>query len=353
MKILSIEFTPNWSWGLIFTEISKRLNVEFERTFINKGNIINTSGVDMVFAQNVTLLKKFQERLRTVCRMGGNYNFDGAGKLEPLLHEMAKCYCIVATNKKLYEIAKAVNENVYLIPNGLDLDEWKPISDNVKRPFTVGFCGNIITPQYREYKGYDLVERACGNARVKLQTALYQDKQIPHDKMRELFYSQIDCIVHPTLGEGCSNTLMEAAACGIPIITTEVAGFHGELMKHGEDVLFCNRTINSIQKAVMLLRKDKKLRKKLALGARAFAEKHHDINTIAKQYEIIFSECVKKSKTVSPAVRFFSITSTPQKTTAMFAVNGGKPQSRQYPAGYAKDKMRETIINEYLTARAG
>jgi len=122
MKILSVEFTPQWSWGLIFGEMQKHSGLQFSRFFVNYSDSINFEGHDMILSQNVTLLKKFKERLRTICRLGGNQNFDNVYAIAPLLQEMSKCFCLVATNQKLYEIAKSVNDNVYLIPNGIDLD---------------------------------------------------------------------------------------------------------------------------------------------------------------------------------------------------------------------------------------
>jgi glycosyltransferase involved in cell wall biosynthesis len=349
MKILSIEFTDTWSWSLVFKSIQKNSKIDFKRTFhYNKKNTINTKGYDVVLCQNVTLLKKFQDRLKTVCRMGGNQNFDGVKNLKPLLNEMAKCYCLVATNKKLYDIAKSVNDKVYLIPNGIDLKEWSKLkSRNKKSKFTVGFCGNISSPQYRDYKGFDYVKKACKELGVELKTALYKDKQIPHDKMREQFYSQIDCIVHPTKGEGCSNTLMEACACGVPVITTQLAGYHGEVMKDGKDVLFCKRTANNVKKQIEKLINDKELKNKLSNGARKFAEKHHDVNTITKQYDKIFNEC-RDSLRKNAEVLFASIMKSGANSKAVFSVNGEKFKSCKFNSNMTKEQLIEKIKQDYL-----
>lgn len=207
MKILSVEFTPQWSWGLIIKDLIKNdAKNEYNRHFFNLNQNIQTKGFDMVFCQNVTLLKKFSERVKTICRMGGNQNFDGLENskgMEKLLDRMSKCYCLIATNKKLYDIAKSVHDNVHLLPNGIDLEEWGATKHNHKKNLVIGFCGNISNKQYREYKGYDFVKNACDGLNLELKTALYKNNQIPHEEMREKFYDKIDVIVHPTLGEGC------------------------------------------------------------------------------------------------------------------------------------------------------
>jgi glycosyltransferase involved in cell wall biosynthesis len=184
------------------------------------------------------------------------------------------------------------------LPNGLNLDDWKPR----EKTFIVGFCGNISGAKYRQYKGYDYVEEACNNLGVGLRTALYKDQQIPHDRMMQDFYYQINCIVHPTLGEGCSNTLMEACACGVPIITTREAGFHGELMQDGVNVLFCERSTQSIQDKLSLLMHDVELRARLSANARQFAIDNHDIKIIAKKYDDIFQDCYNYNNTTISSI---------------------------------------------------
>jgi hypothetical protein len=203
MNILSIEFRKNWSWGLIFNEMQNISEHNIKRVFMGDKDKIPENGYDVVLGQNVTLLKRFKERLRAICRLGGNYNFDKMDGIEPLLDEMAKCHALIATNKKLYEIAKSVNPNTYLIPNGINLNEWKQPTVFYGRKFTVGFCANISTDHYRLYKGYDFVSKACANLGFELKTALYNNKQIPHEEMQRRFYHVIDVLVHPTLGEGC------------------------------------------------------------------------------------------------------------------------------------------------------
>ena len=296
MKITSIEFNNKWSWCLIFDAISKMSDNKIERIFMNQNPKIKTAGADVVLAQNVTLLKKFKERLKVICRLGGNMNFDGMKNISGLLREMSKCYCIIATNKNLYDIAKPVNKKCYLIPNGLNIDEWCPPRGRPERPFTAGFCGNISNRQYRHYKGWEGAKKACDNLGIELKTALFKDQQIPHDRMKEDFYYQIDVLIHPTLGEGCSNTLMEAAACGVPIITTREAGFHGEILEHGKNVLFCKRKTSSIKMCLCALLRDMKLRKDLSKNIRKFAVKYHDINLIVKEYDKIFKECHEANK---------------------------------------------------------
>jgi len=322
LKILSLEFTPKWSWGLVIKELLKTMpDFQFERVFdLESANRMNS---DAILCQQVSLLQDIAEKEKTACRLGGNRSFDApeAGRVEQYMQNLSKCFAVVATNRKLYEIAKLANANSYLIPNGLDIIKWRPPSSPVlkknRRPctykvghepensepeFVAGFCGNISKEKYASYKGHDLFMAACRQTNIIPKLALYGKKQIPHDQMIKKFYYRVDGIVHPTRGEGCSNTLMEACACGLPIITTRQAGFHGELMRDGEDCLFCERTAESIAECLCEIRRNTELRKRLSENARLFALEHHDVTKIAEQYRRIFAGMVHNNKDKSNGI---------------------------------------------------
>lgn len=298
MRILSKQFAMDWSWSGIATTLHETLS-EHEWIIGGSHEEIDGAEYDVILSQQITLIRfiKQRGRAKTVCRLGGNYSFE-EGVNTAYDGFMQEVFAIIATNQKLYNIAKRQNPRTYLIPNGIDLKEWSPVSPPVDK-FVVGFVANISKPQYREYKGYDLVEQACKELGVELKMALYKEKQIPHNQMREKFYSEVSCIVHPTKGEGCSNTLMEALACGVPVITTREAGFHGERLEEGKNVLFCERTVESIKEKILALQ-DESVSGKLSKEGRKFALENHDIKKIGKQYNEIFNECylanLKKEK---------------------------------------------------------
>lgn len=296
MKILNLMFTDKWSWGLTVLGLEKALSQYEWSDQMVQGKISDTP-CDVILSQQVTLMHRITEKEKTICRLGGNRTMD-EGKPGAFDNEMKQVFAIIATNQRLFDIAKKINPNTYLIPNGLDIDKWSPVTGQ-SGVLIAGFAGNISGKAYREYKGYDLVEEACKETKVTLKTALFGDSQIPHEDMKEKFYSQIGVLVHPTQGEGCSNVIMEALACGVPVITTREAGYHGEMLRDGVNVLFCERTVESIVKCLRRLKQgpsSKKLRVTLSENGRKFAEKHHDIKAIAKEYDEIFQACYKKNQ---------------------------------------------------------
>ena len=53
----------------------------------------------------------------------------------------------------------------------------------------------------------------------------------------ETWYPQFDIYVNSSFSEGMSNTVLEAMACGLPIVATDVAG-HRDWLRAGEHALF-------------------------------------------------------------------------------------------------------------------
>lgn len=199
---------------------------------------------------------------------------------------------IIALNAELAAIGEMSGARTYLVPNGIDLDQW-PLNYKADLPeFIVGFAGNVHTAEERRLKGFDFIKGACEALGVKLKTLRKGEKsQISHEEMHEKFYGKISCLVHPVAEgkEGSSNVIMEALASGVPVITTLQAGFHAERLTHGENVLFARRNVGAIKEQLAKLRDDAGLRRKLSRNGRAFAERAHDINKISQEYRNIFT----------------------------------------------------------------
>lgn len=307
--IISLEFEhKKWSWGhtsqFLLNKLTgfKIMSMEFKQWEAKKYN-----KEDICFlSQNVSQFKKLTDYSKIVLRLGGNRAFDNKSlvKQRDYFGKMAKCYAIVATNKKLEKLAKKVNSNVYLIPNGIDLNIWsfkeRPLKS--KDALTVGFVGNVSSSKKVEYKGYSIVESVCKELNFPLKKALYMKEQIPHNKMQERFYDKIDILVLLTDGEGCSNTIMECLACGVPVITTREAGFHGETMEHNKDVFFCGKDRESLFVQLMYLSHSRDhsrdLLKEVAIEGRIFAEKHHDAKVIAKRFQKILEGCFAQNTNI-------------------------------------------------------
>lgn len=305
ISILHVVNTFNWSWGLVMDDHLKRLH-GYDVYKIVRDNK-NGIAADLIENHDLTLLQNMDlvtlmnvKPEKAVTRMGGMRTF--GTDTTRYDDELSKVAAVICTNKELFEIAKRVNKNVVLIPNGVDLQIFKPRSNGLlpfdengaSGLFSVGFAGNISGKMAMDYKGWKYIEQAYLTLFTEVRTinALFRHDQIVHNCMPEEFYYRCDCVVLPSLGEGCSNTIAEALACGVPVLITKV-GYHGEHLTDGKDCLFVERNQQDIADKIMMLKNDVDLRFRLSINGRVFAEKNHNIDKITKQYDDLFKTILK------------------------------------------------------------
>ena len=303
IKVLTVDNFWTWSWPGVFDGMRSFFNGEytFERVVRDSkgGILINQDDHDLVLLENTDSLKLVCLKHQVILRLGGFAMNDTTLLTEPSVYDkaMQQVGAIITTNQTLQELGKRNNSDTFLIPNGLDLSHF--VTSNklgASVPFVIGFAGNIKTAAHMRYKGYPQI--AGAHARlfvdgVQLKTALYGTEQISRKDMVEKFYSKIDCLISASKNEGCSNVIMEALACGVPVLCTKV-GYHGHTLTQGVNCLFIIREANDIETKVRMLMNDSTLWHRLSNNGRKFAEQHHDARDTARAYKDIFDLCIAK-----------------------------------------------------------
>lgn len=163
--------------------------------------------------------------------------------------------------QKIYE-NKYEKKPTAEITDGVDLSMFGP--ENVERfhsiqgrPVTIGWVGNsrFWGNRSEDLKG---VHTILNPAIEELQeegmnlVKFYADKQercIPHSQMRE-YYSRIDLYICTSRIEGTPNPLLEAMACGVPVISTDVGIVPEALGEFQRQFILKERTVDSLKKAV-------------------------------------------------------------------------------------------------------
>lgn len=80
------------------------------------------------------------------------------------------------------------------------------------------------------------------------------------------FYSSLDVFVLPTLNEGCCNAIVEAIACGCPIISSN-RSFNFDICDNTNSILINPENVDEIRNAIERVKSDVSLRTNLGKGS--------------------------------------------------------------------------------------
>jgi len=139
------------------------------------------------------------------------------------------------SSQRLYNIYSNIREYptpAAVISDGVDLDLFFPNRarrfPTADQPLIVGWAGNSAwASEIEDFKGFHtilqpaLTELAEEGVPVVGHFADRQSRMIPHRRMRH-YYSSIDVFVCSSKIEGTPNPVLEAMACGVPVISTDV-----------------------------------------------------------------------------------------------------------------------------------
>lgn len=216
---------------------------------------------------------------------------------------------VIKSCKKVAYNSKSVVQNrlkhdYAVIYNGVDLDLFKPIKmGEVSKKFNVLFIGRVL----RE-KGLDYLFRAISETRDEVNLGVvgtgpllkyYKRKfgfakyygKVSHLKLPYLI-NKYDVIILPSLtnsSESFPNVLLEAMACGKPVIGTKVWGIP-EMIDHGKNgVLINEKNSREIKDSVLFLKNNERRREEMGLEGRRKVEKMFEKGTqLRKLYNCLF-----------------------------------------------------------------
>ena len=107
-------------------------------------------------------------------------------------------------------------------------------------------------------------------------------------------------VVLPSYREGFPKTLMEAAACGRPIVTTDVPGCRDAIIDGKSGVLVPPKNIKALRNAIANLIRHPKNCTSFGKAGRALAETEFDINFIVAKHMSLYSSMLNCSIISAP-----------------------------------------------------
>jgi len=102
----------------------------------------------------------------------------------------------------------------------------------------------------------------------------------------------------PTEFEGISNALLEAMACGLPVVATDVGGTP-EIVSDGQTgYLFAPGDFGTLNDALATLVRDKELRTRMGNSARKSIEDRFSLMTMVHKYQELYLDIARKKSVI-------------------------------------------------------
>lgn len=180
-----------------------------------------------------------------------------------------------------------IREKCEIFPNAIDPDKFylkdKTVLRNIAgyqlQDFIVVFVGAFINRKGANRVGEAITKLeddaiksifigkdgdVSGKWIPKCEGILYKGA-VKHEKIVD-YLNCADVFVLPTLNEGCCNAIIEAMACGLPIISSD-RSFNYDILDNSCSILVDPMNPDEIADAIALLKTDSQLRLRLSKGA--------------------------------------------------------------------------------------
>lgn len=230
----------------------------------------------------------------------------------------------VSEDLKLHIVNLGINEEkVHVVPNGVDTKKFKPAGKaHARNLLNLPQDKNIVlfVGALRKIKGVDYLIEAAENfvdsnthlfmvgrddgLRKNLEKRAHELKiadyikftgPVNHDDI-PLWISASDILVLPSLSEGRPNVVLEALACEVPVVATNVGGIP-ELMVDGETgYLVPAKSPRELSRKINKLLEDKNRRENMGkLGRKSIIQKGLTWEAHAKMTVGIYSALLEKN----------------------------------------------------------
>ena len=188
----------------------------------------------------------------------------------------------------------AARGRIEVIPNYVDTDRLRPRPE-LRQAREIVFVGRLTEQKnvgalLEAVAGLDAHLTVVGQgpleSELKLQAARLGCPvgwlpPVAHSRLVEI-YNGAQIFVQPSLYEGHPKTLIEAMACGLPVVGSRVPGI-ADLVRDGVNGMLCEPDAGGIRAALETLLADSPLRDRLGAEARRLAVDQFSLDRIAEQ----------------------------------------------------------------------
>lgn len=204
-----------------------------------------------------------------------------------------------------------IDKKAVIIPNGLDIALYAPVPfRDISKQIIIGMQSRLQSIKdhptlFRAFAalkatmpGRKFLLRIAGDGETRtaleaLSIELGIEKEVEFCGMLNeadllSFMHSLDIYVHATFGESMSNSIMQAMACGLPLIASDVWGVNNMIRNGLTGLLYDSGKERNLCTALQSVITEPQLRCDLSINAREYAEKEFSLRTLFSRYRALY-----------------------------------------------------------------
>jgi len=223
----------------------------------------------------------------------------GKERFDTLTEKMAELDAVITVSSDSADFLRQYNPNVFCVHHGIDVDFFTPGNFEERDPQLCLFVGNWL----RDFETLKKISTILSERDPKIQLEIVTPERNRHhfegmgisvfsgisdQELREK-YQKASVLLQPLIDCTANNSALEAMACGLPIIVTDVGGIRDYISEnHG---VFCEPgNAEQMADAAIQLLDAPEQRKEMGKVAREKAERLFAWPVVSKQMIDIYNK---------------------------------------------------------------
>ena len=253
-----------------------------------------------VTAQRGWFLNLYQQAyLRTMAKM--------------LFRDVSAIVCLTKSDAELIAEIAGDASKIHIIPNGVNIDFFKPGEECANR--LVVWTGRFVFEKGLNLlvEAAKIVSQQIPDARFLLIGSGPLENSIAR-RVKELGLSEVirftgplergeiaevlrkaTVFALPSLKEGLPRSILEAMACGVPVVGSDISGINDVVIDGQNGILVPPREPEMLAHKIMTILEDKVLRKRLGGKARESIVQRHNIADVTSEMEKLYHRIVAEA----------------------------------------------------------